>query len=712
MSFQPPPHVHQLADPRGGKDHKTGGARVRLGVDVGGTFTDLSVFHEETGSITVYKTPTTAEDQSLGIISGARAILELCGAAPEQVGYFAHGTTVATNSLLEAKMAKVGLITTRGFRDLLEIRRQIRPTLYDLFFVKPEPPITRDLRLEVTERVGPAGEVLQPLDEQEARSAIAQLVSAGVSAIAICFLYSFLYPEHEERVAALARQVAPEIPVWTSHQVLPEFREFERLSTTVANAALGPVMGRYLSNLRTRVAAEGVPVGPYIMQSNGGVMSVEVATRRPAHTLMSGPAAGVIGAIHIGQLVGIQNLVTFDMGGTSTDVCLVEKGVAQVSMEKEIAGYPVRIPMVDVHSIGAGGGSVAWIDAGGRLKVGPRSMGARPGPAAYALGGDEPTVSDANIVLGRLNPHYLLGGKMKLEPDRAWKTIEEKVAKPLGLGVVEAAEGILTIVNSNMVLATRVVSVERGYDPREFVLVAFGGAGPLHATEVAAELGVHQVLIPEAPGIVCALGTLTTDLRTDYVHSIIVRTAQARPAQFNAMWQELEQRANRWLDQEGVPADRRLLERSVDMRYVGQNYEITVAAPGGEWDGAAMREMETRFHARHQHVYGDSVPGEPTQIINLRVTAYGFVPKADLRRQDVAEIDGVELLAERRVYWGSRHGFVATPVYNRARLAAGQVVEGPAILEQMDSTTVLGPGQTARVDEYRNLRVEIKGWVE
>ncbi len=691
-----------------GDDSLSGGARFRLGVDVGGTFTDLSVFDERSGTITVYKTPTTADDQSKGIISGMRSILELCAAAADQIVYFAHGSTVATNAMLEGKMARVGLITTRGFRDLLEIRRQTRPSLYDFFFVKPESPISRDLRLEVTERVGPAGEVLQPLDEEEARRAVAQLVSLGVSAIAICFLYSFLRPEHEERVAAIVRQMAPEIPVWTSHEVLPEFREFERLSTTVANAALGPVMGRYLGNLKTSVREEGVPVAPYIMQSNGGVMSVEVATRRPANTLMSGPSAGVTGAIHIADLAAMRNIITFDMGGTSTDVCLVEDGVAQVSTEKEIAGYPVRTPMADVHSIGAGGGSVAWIDAGGRLKVGPRSMGARPGPAGYGLGGSEPTVSDANIVLGRLNPRHLLGGKMKLEPERAWKAIEEKVARPLGLDVVEAAMGILTIVNSNMVLATRVVSVERGYDPREFTLVAFGGAGPLHAMDVAAELGVRQVLIPEAPGIVCALGALTTDMRTDYVRSVILRTARTSPEQLNVVWRDLEGRATRWLDSEGVPADRRLLDRSVDMRYVGQNYEIKVAAPAGPWDEASLRDMEDRFHEQHRRTYGYGAPGEPTQIINLRVTAYGFIPKADLRRHGGGDGRTIELLGERQVYWNGRLGFQPTRVYNRERLKVGQVVEGPAILEQMDSTTVLGPGQKATADEYRNLRVEIE----
>lgn len=680
----------------------------RLGVDVGGTFTDLSVFDERTGSITVYKTPTTVEDQSRAIIDGMQAVLALCGASPSQVVYFAHGSTVATNAMLEGKMARVGLITTRGFRDLLEIRRQTRPSLYDFFFVKPEPPVSRDLRLEVTERVGPAGEVLLPLDEDDARRAIAQLVSKGVSALAVCFLYSFLRPEHEERAAAIARQMAPHVPVWTSHEVLPEFREFERLSTTVANAALGPVMGRYLTNLKASVAREGVPVAPYIMQSNGGVMSVEVATRRPANTLMSGPSAGVMGAIHISQLCDIRNIITFDMGGTSTDVCLVENGVAQVSTEKEIAGYPVRTPMVDVHSIGAGGGSVAWIDAGGRLKVGPRSMGARPGPAAYGLGGEEPTVSDANIVLGRLNPEHLLGGKMKLDPERARRAIEEKVARPLGMDVVEAAMGILTIVNSNMVLATRVVSVERGHDPREFTLVAFGGAGPLHAAEVAAELGVRQVLIPEAPGIVCALGALTTDMRTDYVRTVIQRTARARAEQLNSVWADLEGRATRWLDSERVPSEKRVLERSVDMRYVGQNYEIKVAAPTGPWDETTLGELETRFHDQHRRTYGYSAPGEPTQIINFRVTAYGLIPKADLGRPSVMGRQAPRLLGEREVYWSKQLGFAATPVYNRERLEPGQVVDGPAILEQMDSTTVLGPGQKAAVDEYRNLRIHLQ----
>ena len=680
----------------------------RLGIDVGGTFTDLCLFDERSGEVAVYKTPSTPADQSEGIASGVEGLLRQSGVAAEQLGYLGHGSTVATNAMLEGRLARTGLIATEGFRDLLEIRRQKRPALYDLFFDKPEPLAPRHLRLEVAERIGADGAVVRPLDEAATRQAVRQLVAAGVEAIAICFLYSFVNPAHERRAAEIARQEAPGLAVWVSHEVLPEFREFERLSTTVANAVLGPVVDRYLSNFAERVGRLGVPVRPYIVQSNGGIMSVATARQRPASMLLSGPSGGGMGAVYVAGLAGLENVITLDMGGTSTDVSLVEGGAPKVSTDKEIAGYPVRVPMIDVNSIGAGGGSIGWIDPGGALKVGPRSAGAVPGPACYGRGGTLPTVSDANVLTRRLNPERILGGRMAIDAEAARRAIEEQVARPLGLETLDAALGLLTIVDANMVLATRMVSVERGYDPRDFTLVAFGGAGPLHAISIAAELGLKRVLVPEAPGILCALGLLVTDMRADYVRTALGLTAQTRPEELAAIWAELETRAGEWLEEEGIGPDKRLLQRTVEMRYLGQNYELAVGAPGSGWDAAAQEELARRFHAEHERAYGYSAPEEPTQIVNLRVTAYGLTPHIRLRAHDA---DGRSLdaaaIGERRVHWLRGRPAEPTPIYDRARLQPGHRLSGPAIVEQLDSTTLIAPGQQAWLDQYRNLHVEL-----
>ena len=684
----------------------------RLGIDVGGTFTDLSIFDELSGEMAVYKTPSTPADQSMGIAEGIAALLRQAGVRPNQLGYLGHGSTVATNAMLEGRLARTGLITTDGFRDLLEIRRQKRPALYDLFFDKPEPLVPRHLRLEVVERVGADGSVVRPLDEVGARDAVRALVGAGVEAIAICFLYSFLNRSHERRVVEIVKEEAPGLPVWASHEVLPEFREFERLSTTVANASLGPVVNRYLGNFASRVSELGTRTAPYIVQSNGGVMSVATARQRPASMLLSGPSGGVMGAVYVAGLAGIQNIITLDMGGTSTDVSLVEGGAPKVATDKEIAGYPVRVPMIDVNSIGAGGGSIGWIDPGGALKVGPRSAGAVPGPACYRRGGELPTVSDANVLTGRLNPERILGGRMEIDAEAARKAIETHVGHPLGLSDLDAALGMLTIVDANMVLATRMGSVERGYDPREFTLVAFGGAGPLHAVSVAAELGLRRVLIPEAPGILCALGLLVTDMRADYVRTALMLAREADPEGVTAIWAELETRASGWLDEEGIEPGKRVLERTVDMRYQGQNYELPVAAPSGAWGAAAQKQLESAFHAVHERAYGYAAPEEPVQLVNFRVTAFGLTPHIRLRRQesdsDCPDPAGA-IVGYREVHWVRGGGVEPTPIVDRARLRPGHELLGPAIVEQLDSTTLIGPGQHARLDEYRNLHIELSG---
>ena len=688
--------------------NETPGRTYRLGVDVGGTFTDLCIFDERGGEVEVFKTPSTPADQSVGIAAGLIGLLDQAGVRPEQLGYLGHGSTVATNAMLEGRLARTGLITSGGFRDLLEIRRQKRPSLYDPFVDKPTPLVPRHLRLEVAERIGADGEVVTPLDEDGVRAAVQTLLDAGVEAIAICFLYCFLEPRHERRAAEIARELAPDLPVWASHEVLPEFREFERLSTTVATASLGPVVDRYLANFERRVAELGIGVRPYIAQSNGGIMSVASARQRPASMLLSGPSGGVMGAVYVAGLAGIRNIITLDMGGTSTDVSLIEGGTPKVSTEKEIAGYPVRVPMIDVNSIGAGGGSIGWIDPGRALKVGPRSAGAVPGPACYRRGGTLPTVSDANVLTRRLNPERILGGQMEIDAEAARRAIEEHVAGPLGMDPIDAAMGILTIVDANMVLATRMVSVERGYDPREFTLVTFGGAGPLHAVSIAAELGVRHVLVPESPGILCALGLLVTDMRGDYVRTALSLTREAKPADVATIWAELEDRARDWPAEEGVTPDRQVLERTVDMRYLGQNYELPVSAPAGGWDEAAQLELEHRLHAAHERTYGYAAVEEPIQVVNFRVTAYGLTPHIRLRPHEAGRGSAADaIVGERQVYWARGSAAEPTPVYLRSRLAPGHQLTGPAIVEQLDSTTLIAPGQRARLDEYRNLHVDL-----
>ena len=684
------------------------GRPYRLGVDVGGTFTDLCIFDEHGGDVEVFKTPSTPADQSVGIAAGLTALLAQAGVQPGRLGYLGHGSTVATNAMLEGKLARTGLITSDGFRDLLEIRRQKRPSLYDLFFDKPEPIVPRHLRLEVPERISAEGEIVTALDEAAARKAVQTLVEAGVEAIAICFLYSFVNPSHERRVAEIGREIAPHLPIWTSHEVLPEFREFERLSTTVTNASLGPVVDNYLGNFAQRVNELGVQGRPYIAQSNGGIMSVATARQRPASMLLSGPSGGVMGAVYVAGLADVGNIITLDMGGTSTDVALIEGGAPKVSTDHEIAGYPVRIPMIDVNTIGAGGGSIGWIDPGGALKVGPRSAGAVPGPACYLRGGTLPTVSDANVLTRRLNPERILGGQMEIDAEAARRAIEEHVATPLGMDTMDAAMGILTIVDANMVLATRMVSVERGYDPRDFTLVAFGGAGPLHAISIAAELGVRRVLVPEAPGILCALGLLATDMRADYVRTSLGLTRQTQAAEMAEVWAELETRAQDWLTAEGIPPDKRLLQRIVDMRYLGQNYELPVPAPAGDWTDEARAELEQRFHGVHERTYGYAALDEVTQIVNYRVTAYGLTPHIRLRQHESVSGDpGAAVVGQREVYWSRGASALATPIYDRAKLHPGHQIVGPAIVDQMDATTLIGPGQHARLDAYRNLHIDL-----
>lgn len=677
----------------------------RVGVDAGGTFTDVCFFNQATGQLEVAKVSSTPSDPSRAVINGVREILQR-GNDPMPVSYFAHGSTVATNALIQKKGVKTGLITTGGFRDLLELGRQQRPHLYDLQIDKPVPLVTRDLRIEVKERILHDGRVEQPLDEHEVRAAVRFLRESGAQSIAVCFLYSYVDSTHEQFVQRIIGEEYPEAFVSCSYDVLPEFREYERLSTTVVNAYIGPVMADYLERLGPDLKAAGIAAHPHINQSNGGVISFETASTQPVRTVLSGPSSGIVGASYVAGLSGFGETITFDMGGTSTDVSLIRGGNPGRSGDAEVEGYPVKTPMLDIKAVGAGGGSIAWIDRGGHLKVGPHSAGADPGPVCYGLGNTLPTVTDANVVLQTLNPNHLLDGQLKIDSAASHRAVAS-MANQLGLDVMTTAQGVIRVVVANMARAIRVISVRRGYDPREFTLVAFGGAGPLHACRLAAELDIPRVLVPEVPGLLCALGLLVADLRTDYSMTRLLDLGPDVVDEAQSVIATLESRATQWFDEEAIPAERRRVHRVVDMRYRGQNYELPVIAPEGELTATSLSILRARFDRAHEQSYGYSAPDETAQIVTFRLEAIGVVPKAEIRPEPLSSPDPSSALSgARSVYFPEAGGFVQTPLYRRSLLNGGNEIIGPAIIDQLDATTVILPGQHARVDSFRNLIIE------
>jgi N-methylhydantoinase A len=677
----------------------------RVGIDVGGTFTDLALLHEETGRLVVGKVPSVPADPSEGILDGIVSLLGEAGVAPADVTFLAHGTTVATNTLLQRRGARTALITTRGFRDLLEIARQRRPSLYDLEARKPPPLVPRPLRREVTERVMADGRVRISLDLANLEQELDGLAAAGIEALAICFLYAYVRPEHERQALARARERLGSVFCSASHEVLPEFREYERLGTTVANAYLGPAMAGYVSAFGRRVRELGVAASPYINQSNGGMIRIDEAARYPVRTVLSGPSAGVAGAAWLAASAGVPSVVTLDMGGTSSDVALVRGGVPALTFEREIGGIPLRVPSLDIHTIGAGGGSMAWRDSGGALMVGPESAGADPGPACYGRGGKAPTVTDANLVLGRLSPGGLLGGRMALDPEPARAAIAA-LAETLGLSPAETARGIITVVNAGMARALRLMTVRRGVDPAGLALLAFGGAGPLHAGALARELGIPRIIVPPAPGILCALGLLVEDLRVDAVRTWVGPLEPSCLDRLDRTFRELEAEATDWLDREGVPAPRRRLSRGLDLRYESQNYELLVPVPDEVWRHRALDPLRARFLRAHEEAYGFAADDEPVQVINVRLVATGMPEIPVLPRQPAGAPDpGVALAGERPVALGGPDGLRSCAVYDRSRLAAGHCLAGPCVVEQFDSTTLVLPGQVARVDEVGMLDI-------
>lgn len=661
--------------------------QILVGVDTGGTFTDLVVLQD--GRLEVQKVLSTPDDPARAILQG---LTEL--GVQKGLHVLVHGSTVATNAVLEHKGAVTGLVTTEGFRDVLEIGRQARPKLYDLSARKVPPLVPRSRRVEVRERLNERGEILLALDEASLQAALDSLQEAGTEAVAISLLFSFTNPEHERRVAEAAR--AHGFYISASCDVLPEFREYERTSTVVLNAYVGPLIDRYLSHLEHDLPEHAIL---RIMQSNGGSILSSTARREAARTLLSGPAAGVVGAAFVARASDIARLITLDIGGTSTDVALVDGQISETT-DGSIGGYPTKLPMIDIHTVGAGGGSIAWFDVGGALRVGPVSAGAVPGPAAYGRGGTEATVTDANLVLGRLLPDAFLGGTMALHPALARQAIAP-IAERLHTSIEEAALGIIRVVNANMEAAIRVISVERGCDPRDFTLLAFGGAGPLHACELAAALRIPRVLVPTIPGVLSALGTLVADTLKDYVRTVMLDAPQADET-INRVLTELEEQGRRDLEREGIAPERIMLERYLDMRYVGQSYELVVPFEG---DRAAAVE---RFHAAHERRFGYSDPEEPVQIVNVRLKARGVDTHPVLERREVvkdakAVPTGTQtvIFADATSATGWRTYEAAR--YERANLLPGTTFNGPAIVTQYDTTTVLPPNWRAFVDAVDNL---------
>ena len=678
-----------------------------IGVDVGGTFTDFHILDTLSTRTTVFKVSSTPDNPALAIVDGLRELERQGVVALDDIRRLCHGTTVATNALIQRRGGRVALITTQGFRDLLEIGRQIRPHLYDLQTDQPEPLVPRERRLEAPERLLATGQVLRPLDAGAAQEIAAAVAAAGVDACAVCLLFAFLDPAHERTLAAALE--ARGIPVSLSSEVQPEFREYERMSTTVLNAYLTPVMVRYLQTLETSLQQLAPRAVVGINQSSGGLMSVRQARRFPVRTALSGPAGGVVGAAHVARLADRPDVITLDMGGTSADVCLIRDFEAGIAFDREVGGFPVRLPAVDVNAVGAGGGSIAWFDAGGFLKVGPTSAGAKPGPACYGIGGTQPTVTDANLLLGRLSARGLLDGRLPLGVDLA-RQAYLPVAERLGVSVEVAALGCIDIVVSNMVRAIRAVSVERGHDPRDFALMPFGGGGPLHAEAVARELGMDEVIVPPYPGILCAHGIVVSDLKENFVRTCRVRLEPSASPVLEASTRSLLEQAAAWFEAEEIPAADRRCELSLDLRYVGQNYELPVPVQAetllASGDEAVLHALVSDFGAIHEKTYGHQDPAAPVEVVNLRCVARGVLQ----RPQQVAEATAATKSPEpcdHRLVWFDRSGPVQTPVFERSALQPGQEIAGPAIVQQMDTTTLLHPGSTARVDAAFNLLLRI-----
>jgi N-methylhydantoinase A len=677
---------------------------LTLGVDVGGTFTDLLLFNQQTGHQVRTKTPSTPADPSLGVLAGIDKICRAAQISAAQITHIMHGTTVATNAVLEGKGARVGLITTEGFKQILHLARSWTPGPLAGWIImeKPDPPAAIEYTREAKERIDTHGTIVTPLDEAALRDALHDLVGQGIEALTISLINSYTNQIHEKRIKAIAQELFPDLPVTTSSEVLPEFREYERALTAVMNSYVRPTVSTYLRNFAAQLTDHGLHAEVNILRSDAGLMTLRMAQERPVYAVMSGPAGGVAGALFTATKAGFDNILTLDMGGTSTDVALCQDGTQTIARETTLGYFPIKVPSVDVRSIGAGGGSIAHVpEITNALRVGPQSAGAEPGPACYGQGGTQPTVTDANVVLGHLPPR-LLGGEMRLDEDAARAAVES-VGRKLGLDVYRAAQGIVDIVNENMHGALRLVSVQRGYDPRDFALVAFGGAGPLHANAVASLIGAFPVIVPPAPGVLCATGEVCCDYREEFARTVLRTLDQLPATEVELLLQELGTEAAGWLEREGIPRSQQEIFYNADMRYFRQGYELPIAMTLGDLQTHGTEILADRFHALHEQLYHFRLDAA-CEIVNLRAVALGKGARLSLT---AADLDGPSAAHaqtdEHRIYFDG--DFLPTPIYDRAKLRPGNQLVGPAIVTEMDSTTVVLPHCTAEVDRYANILI-------
>ena len=680
-----------------------------IGVDVGGTFTDFYALNEDSGEVHVAKRPSTPANPAEAILAGLDELARDHGIDLGGVRRLSHGTTVGTNALIERRGGRIALITTRGFRDLLEIGRQTRPLMFDLYADHPPPLVPRERRFEVSERIGAQGEVLRELESADLNRIAGEIRASGADACAVCLLFSYLNPAHESAVVEAVSAAGSEIPLSASSEVQPEFREYERFSTTVLNAYLQPVMERYIEDLEAGLAQLTPHAVLGINQSSGGLMSVTRARRFPVRTALSGPAAGAVGAGEVAAASEHPDVVTLDMGGTSADVALIRECKAAIAFDRDVAGFPVRLPMVDIETVGAGGGSIAWFERDGLLKVGPASAGADPGPACYGLGGEDPTVTDANLILSRLSSRGLIGGAMALDADLARSSFAP-LAVRLEASVERAAHGVIGIVVANMVRAIRTVSIERGHDVRQFALMPFGGAGPLHAREVAASLGISEIIVPPSPGIVCAQGLVVSDVKEDFVLSQRNRVNQEVQGVMRELVGELLARAAGWPEAEAIPRADCSHELAFDMRYVGQNFELKVpiaSVPALDPDDVpGAQSLLARFYDAHETAYGYHNTEDPVEIVNCRLTARGRVyrPRPAIKGHDPGAGPTPH---EHREVWFSANVAETAAVFDRSQLHPGHSIDGPAIIDQLDTTTPVHPGDRAVVHASGSLVITL-----
>jgi len=680
----------------------------RIGIDIGGTFTDVALVDDANGHVGVAKVPTTPSDLSEGVLGALEVAMHRCRVAAAEVALFSHATTVVTNAILEETGARAALITTRGFRDVLELRRSARADLYDLFQDAPATLIPRRRRFEITERIDAHGSIVTPLAENEIDALVVALKAARVDAIAISLLFSFLNPRHERRLAERLRAALPQVPVYLSSDVLPEIKEFERTSTTAVCAYAGPILASYLERLNQVTRSRALPP-LFLMGSNGGILEAAEAIAMPAIAVESGPAAGVVAAALVARQTGRLDLLSFDMGGTTAKASLIRGGQYETTPHYEVGGgssmsrwmngtgHPIRVPVVDLAEVSAGGGSIAWVDRAGALRVGPKSAGADPGPVCYARGGTEPTVTDCNLLLGYLDKTSLLDGELPIDHAAAAAAVRARLAEPLGFDVRTAAASVIDVVNHAMAEVLKIVSIQRGHDPRHFALAAFGGAGPLHAAALASELGIAHVICPPIPGAFSALGLIGTDLKRDYVQTLH-SAAAVEPQALQAAFAALERKGAAMLERAGIAPERRRLVRSVDARYPRQSHELEVPVACGSIEAATLAQIAEAFHARHLHTYGHDNRSEPVQIVSARVAAIGAT--APLTIRDSVARRGTDPVKAKRQVWFRETGVIDATVFDRKRMPAGLKLAGPFVIESLESTILVPPGWQSTMDEH------------